>query len=110
MGDLLIPGLIALAGSAAVANLIVKLFERHKTGAEAKHTDAQATDVLVQASERAVDLLRGELERAMSEIRAMRTELDEVKRAGIVKDTRIVELEREVVDLRSHITRLESKG
>ena len=108
MGDLLIPGLIALLASGAFANLVVKLFERSKTGAEAKHTDAQATDVLVQASERAVALLRGELERAMSEIRAMRGELDEVKRASIVKDTRILDLEREVVDLRSHIRRLES--
>ena len=108
MGDLLIPGLLAVIASGAFANLIVKLFERSKTASESKHTDAQATDVLVQASERAVDLLRGELERAMSEIRSMRAELDEMKRAGIVKDNRIMELEREVVDLRGHINRLES--
>ena len=109
MGDLVLPGLLALVGTGAFANLVVKVFERHKTASESKHTDAQATDVLVQASERAVDLLRGELDRAIGEIRSMRVEIDELKSAGAIKDTRIVELEREVVDLRAHIVRLESE-
>ena len=108
MTEMIVTMTVALLGSGAVATVAVKFLERRKTTAETGHVEAQTTDVLVAASERAVELVRAELERAVQEIASMRVEMDEMQRVARLKDARIVELEREVIDLRSHIVRLES--
>lgn len=89
----LLGGIITILASGGVATIVVRYMERRKTVAETNHTNAQATDVLVQAGEKAVKILTEQLDRAMERI-------DALERAGIVKDLRIAELE-------GHVERLE---
>jgi len=100
--QLLVGGIITILASGGIATVVVRFMERRKTTAETNHTNAQATDVLVQAGERAVMILTEQLDRAMDRI-------DALERAGVVKDVRIVELEAHVDELRTHVKRLESE-
>ena len=100
--QLLIGGIVTVLASGGLATVAVRFMERRKVQAEATHTNAQATDVLVQAGEKAVNILTEQLDRAMQRI-------DALERASIVKDVRIAELEEHVVRLEDHVKRLESK-
>lgn len=53
---------IAILGSSAFTTLIVKLFDRHKTEADASKIKAEATDVLTQVWERSLEHVQKELE------------------------------------------------
>ena len=99
--SLLIGGIFTILASGGVATIIVRYMERRKVEADVHHTNAQATDVLVQAGEKAVKILTEQLDRAMQRI-------DALERAGIVKDIRIAELEEQVGRLELHIRGLES--
>ena len=98
---LLIGGIITILASGGFATIVVRLLERQKVAAETDHTNAQATDVLVQAGEKAVKILEGQLDRALARIEAL-------ERGLLVRDSRIEELEDEVSDLKAHVARLES--
>lgn len=99
--QLLIGGIITIAASGGLATVIVRWMERRKVDADTKHTNAQATDVLVQAGEKAVNILTEQLDRALARIDALEV-------ASIEKDARIAELEREVRLLEAHVRGLES--
>jgi len=93
--QLLIAGIVTVLASGGVATIAVRWMERRKTTAETNHTNAQATDVLVQAGEKAVNILTEQLDKALERI-------DALERAGFVKDIRIAELEE-------HVARLEAR-
>ena len=100
--SLLIGGIITILASGGVATIVVRYMERRKVEADAHHTNAQATDVLVQAGEKAVKILTEQLDKALERI-------DALERAGFVKDIRITELETHVARLEDHIRKLESE-
>lgn len=85
---LLVMGVVTVLASGGFATIVVRFMERRKVDADTHHTNATATDVLVTAGEKAVGILESQLDRALE---------------------RIEQLEQEVVDLRSHIARLESE-
>lgn len=106
--DQIVFGLLTLLGSGGFALIIVKLMERQKTQAESTkiHADAvvseaQATDILTRAGTEVVDMLGEQLKQAIARITVL-------EQQNMTKDGRILELEREVNELRIHVARLES--
>lgn len=100
--QLFIGGIITILASGGVATIAVRFMERRKVTAETLHTNAQATDVLVQAGEKAVNILTEQLDKALERI-------DALERAGIVKDLRIAELEGHVAALELTVQQLRSQ-
>lgn len=99
--QLLVAGIVTILASGGFATIAVRFMERRKVTAETNLTDAQATDVLVQAGEKAVKILSEQLERALERIETLEQENRE-------KDLRIAQLHNEVMDLRAHVDRLTS--
>lgn len=99
--QLLLGALVTIVASGGMATIIVRFMERRKVDADTNHTNAQATDVLVQAGEKAVNILTEQLDKALARIEAL-------EKAGLVKDIKIAELETEVSTLKTHVRRLES--
>lgn len=97
-----------LVGSAGFSAIIVKWMERAKVASESKEletkaqvNEASATDLLTKASTEVVDMMGEQLKQAFARLAA-------VEQANIDKNKRILELEREVIDLKRHIVKLES--
>ena len=101
--QLLVGGMITIIASGGMATIVVRWMERRNLDAQTGLTDAQATDVLVTAGEKAVGILEGQLDRAMSR-------LDHLEEALLIRDARIAELEKEVVSLKRHVQKLESEA
>jgi peptidoglycan hydrolase CwlO-like protein len=87
---------LSVIASGGFATIVVKVLERGKTASETGLTDAQATDVLVTAGEKAVGILEKQLDRAIKR-------LDSLEAAVADRDARIAELEREVEELRDKL-------
>ena len=87
---------LSVIASGGFATIVVKVLERSKTASETGLTDAQATDVLVTAGEKAVGILEKQLDRAIKR-------LDSLEAAVADRDARIAELEREVQELRDKL-------
>ena len=106
--DQIVFTLATVIGSAGFAAIVVKYMERAKVAAESGKLSAEATvatasatDVIQKASGEVVDMMGAQLKQAFTRLAA-------VEKANVEKDQRIAELEREIIDLRRHITRLES--
>jgi polyhydroxyalkanoate synthesis regulator phasin len=97
---LIILAVLSLAGGSGTALIIVKWLERNKTDAEAKAILATASDTIQKASSELVETMAAQLRNALERINAL-------EQAGLVKDRKIFDLEREVTDLKKHITKLE---
>lgn len=97
----LILGILSIAGGSGTALIVVKWLDRNKTDAEAKAMVAQAADTIQKASGELVQAMAAQLKDAVERINTL-------ERAGLVKDQRILDLEREVTDLKKHIHKLES--
>lgn len=101
--QLALAGVVTIVASGGFATIVVRYMERRKVVAETNLTDAQATDILVQAGERAVGILEAQLERALRRIENLEAESHR-------KDALIRDLRSELIDLRAHVLRLESDG
>jgi len=98
---LIILAVLSLAGGSGTALIIVKWLERNKTDAEAKAIMATASDTIQKASSELVEAMAVQLRNAVDRINAL-------EQAGLLKDRKILDLEREVGDLKRHITKLEA--
>ena len=83
---------VAVAASVGSSTVIVKILDRRRT-------EAEATDILTQAGDRVVKMLRGELNQAHDEIRDLRKE---------IAHTRITHM-RDKRDLEDRIRHLETR-
>ena len=87
---------LAVLGTSTTTVIITHWFERRNRVLESDLTDAQATDVIVNAGKTAVELMKAELDRALQRIERLEAENRQLR--------------REVRDLRQHIERLESES
>lgn len=99
---LIILGILSVAGGSGTAMIVVKWLDKNKTEAEAKAVVAQAADTIQKASGELVQAMAAQLKDAIERI-------NHLEQAGLVKDRRIFELEREVQDLKRHIVKLEDE-
>lgn len=99
---LILLGILSVAGGSGTGLIVVKWLDRNKTDAEAKAVVAQAADTIQKASGELVQAMAAQLKDAIERI-------NHLERAGLVKDQRIFDLEREVTDLKKHIHKLENE-
>lgn len=66
---------ILIATSSAVATIVVALLNRRLTSAQTGKTDAESADILAQASERVLNMMRSQLEAAQQRINELETHL-----------------------------------
>lgn len=124
MFEHLLAPFLTLLGSAGMAAIVVKWMERRKTEAEtvkttaeADKTDAEATDIITKASTQAVEMMKGQLTDAYTQIGVLRdevsaantarsdieTELAEEIRARESAERKIARLEKRVAQLEQHL-------
>ena len=86
--------LVAAITSGGLATVIVQLLVRRKTSADVSKVDAEAKDILTQATERAVRILNDQLAAAAARIKELEAEIEALR-------VQVKELQS-IVKMRSH--------